>query len=222
MIGLALRTLLRYLVPLAIVSTIVAAPVLLVAYRARWPHNMATANAAMLRASLLAATGWMLVLVLVAAAAPLVRSLSIDKPLSQLAATRAALANMLRMLLPCVAAIGAVLVGGLALVVPALVLLVALSLTGTSEERGMPAPLVDSVQAVRARWKLVAVIVFAILAVDAALVLGAWKLATVPFAKKLAPQQWATYGNVARIVAIGVFATAPIFATLLAAARVKR
>ena len=222
MIGLALRTLVRYAVPLAIASAIVVGPVVLVADRAPWPNNLPAANAALVRAWILAATGWMLVFVLVAAAAPLVRSLAAGAPLSQLAALRAAIANMLRMALPCIAAIGAVVVGGLALAVPALLLLALLSLTGASTERGMPAPLVDSVQAVRVQWKVVALIVIAMLVVHAALVVGAWKLATVPFAKKLAPHQWATYGNVARIVAIGLFASTPIFATLLAAARARR
>ena len=160
--------------------------------------------------------------VLVAAAAPLARSIAAGAPLSQPRALVTAFANTVRMALPCLAASAAVFVGGLALVLPAFALLVLLSLTGASEQRGMPAPLADSVAAVRTRWPPIAVIVAIMLVVDVALVFAAWKLVTVPFATKLKPAQWATYGNVARVVALGVLVTAPVFATLLAAARTKR
>jgi len=126
------------------------------------------------------------------------------------------------MALPCLAAIAAVLVGGLALVLPALALVVLLSLTGASTERGMPAPLADSVAVVRAHWQPVAAIVAVMLIVDVALALAAWKVFAVPLAKKLKPEQWATYGNVARVVVLGVLATTPVFAALLAAVHARR
>lgn len=218
---IALRALVRYVIPLAIATLVVGGPLLYVAFRAPWPRDLASANAALVRAWMIATSGWMLVFVLVAAAAPLVRSLAAGAPLSQARAIHATLANLVRMLMPCIAAIGVVLVGGLALVVPALFLVVALALTGASTEPGMPAPLADSVHAVRAQWRTVALVVGAMFVVDAALVLVTWKTAAVPFAKKLAPAQWATYGNVARITAIGAVATAPVFATLLAAVRAR-
>jgi hypothetical protein len=221
-IGLALRTLVRYVVPLAMLSVLVCAPLLAIAFRSPWPHNLPAANLALGRAFAIAGTAWMVTLVLVAAAAPLARSVAAGAPLSQPRALVAAFASTVRMALPCLAAIAAVVVGGLALVVPALALLVLLSLTGASESRGMPAPLTDSVAAVRARWRPIAAIIAIMLVVDIALAFAAWKLFTVPFAKKLTPAQWATYGNVARVVALGVLATAPVFATLLAAARTKR
>jgi hypothetical protein len=221
-IALALRTLVRYVVPFAIATALVGGPALALAFRAPWPRNLPTANAALLRAWLLAATGWLCVLVLVGAAAPLARSLAGGAPLSQPRAVAAALANLARMLLPCLAAAGAVAIGGLTLVAPALLVLVLLSLTGASTERGMSAPLADSAAAVRAHWRPVAAIVGAMLALHVGIAVAAWKLATVPVAPKLAPAQWATYGNVARIVAIGIVVTAPIFAALLAAARVRR
>lgn len=220
MIGLALRTIVRYVVPLAIATFLVVAPFAALAFRSPWPRDLAGANFALARAFAIAGTAWIATFVLVGATAPLVRSVAAGAPLSQLRALTAAVGNAIRMALPCLAASAAIVVGGLALVIPALVLLVLLSLTGASTERGMPAPLVDSVAAVRARWRPVVVIVGVMLVVDVALVFAAWKLVTVPFGKKLSPAQWATYGNVARVVVLGVAATAPVFATLLAAVRV--
>jgi hypothetical protein len=218
-IGLALRTIVRYVVPLAAITFVVSAPLFAIAFRAPWPFDLKTANAAMLRASAIALGQFAIVFVLVAAAAPLVRSVAAGTPLSQVRAFVGVFANVLRMLVPCLAAIAAVVVGGLALVVPALVLIVLLSLTGASTERGMPAPLAESVATVRARWKPVTTIVVVMVVVEIVLVVAAWKFAAVPATPKLKPAQWATYGNVARIVALGVAATAPVFATLLAAVR---
>ena len=222
MIALALRTLVRYIVPLALASVLVTAPLLALAFRAPWPRNLPTANAALGRAFVIAGIAWIATFLLVAAAAPLARSLAAGTPLSQPRALVAAIASVFRMALPCLAASAAVAIGGLALVVPALVLMVLLSLTGASEERGLPAPLVDSVAAVRARWQPIALIVAIMIAVNVALVFIAWKVVAVPFAAKLKPAQWATFGNVARVVALGVLATAPLFGTLLAAARARR
>ena len=216
---IALRTMVRYVVPLAAITFVAAAPFLAAAFRAPWPYDLASANGAMLLAGAIALAQFALVFVLVAAAAPLVRSVVAGAPLSQPRAFVEVFANTTRMLVPCLAAIAAVLVGGLALVLPALVLMVLLSLTGASTERGMPAPLAESVAAVRARWKPVTAIIVAMLVVEVILVVAAWKLATVPLAKKLTPAQWATYGNVARIVALGVAVTSPVYATLLASQR---
>lgn len=222
MIALALRTLVRYCIPLALASLVVTAPFFALAYRSPWPRNLPMANAALGRAFAIAAVAWIATLLLVAAAAPLARSLAAGAPLSQPRALVAAFANLVRMALPCLAASATVVIGGLALVVPALALVVLLALTGASEERGMPAPLVDSAATVRARWRPIALIVASMLVVNIALAFAAWKLTAVPFAKKLTPAQWATFGTVARVVALGVLVTAPVFGTLLAAARVRR
>lgn len=217
MIAVAARTLVRYVVPLAIATLVVMLPAAYLAFRAPWPRDLAGANLALARAFAFAGTGWIATFVLVGVAAPLARSVAAGAPLSQLRAVGAALANGARMALPCLAASAAVLVGGLALVVPAFVLMAMLALTGTSEERGMPAPLVESVAIVRARWKPVAAVVGAMFVVDVALAFVAWKTVAVPFGKKLKPIEWATYGSVARVVVLGIAASAPVFATLLAA-----
>jgi hypothetical protein len=220
-IGLAARTLVRYVVPLAIVTLVVVAPWAYVAFRSPWPRDLAGANFALARAFAIAGTAWIATFVLVGAAAPLVRSVAAGTPLSQVRAIGAAVGNGLRMALPCLAASAAVLIGGLALVVPAFVLMVMLALTGASTERGMPAPLVESVAIVRRRWRLVAIVVAVMFVVDVALVFVAWKTVAVPFGKKLKPAEWATYGSVARVVLIGIAATVPMFATVLAAIGVR-
>jgi len=175
-LGLAARTFARYLVPLAIVTVVVLAPVVGLALRVRPPADLAGAQRMLRLAWILAGSAWAFQLVLVGAAAPLARALAAGAPVSQLRALGLALAGIVRGALPCLAAIGAVLVGGLALVVPGVALLVLFSVTGASRERGMPAPLVDSAAVVRAQLPVVAAIVAAMLAVDLALAFGAWKV----------------------------------------------
>jgi hypothetical protein len=220
-IGLAARTAVRYVVPLAIATFVVVAPWAYAAFRSPWPRDLAGANIALARAFGIAGTAWIATFVLVGAAAPLVRAVAAGAPLSQPRAVGAAIGNGIRMALPCLAASAAVLIGGLALVVPAFVLMVMLALTGASTERGMPAPLVESVALVRQNWKPVAIVVGLMFVVDVVLVFVAWKTVTVPFGKKLKPVEWATYGNVGRVVVLGIAATAPLFATVLAAIGVK-
>jgi hypothetical protein len=211
----------RYVVPLAVATFVVVAPWAYVAFRAPWPRDLGGANLALARAFAIAGTAWIATFVLVGAAAPLARSIAAGAPLTQARAIVAAIGNMVRMALPCLGASAAVLIGGLALVVPAFVLMAMLALTGASTERGMPAPLVDSVAIVRTSWKPVALVVGAMVVVDVALVFAAWKTVAVPFGKKLKPVEWATYGTVARVVVLGVAVTAPLFATLLAAIGVR-
>ncbi len=220
-LGLALRTLARYVVPLAVATAVVVAPIAFVAFRSPWPRDLATANGAIVRAFVLGLAGWAVQIGLVGAAAPLARSIAAGSPLPQGRALVAALANLARMAVPCLGAIAAVAIGGLALVVPAFVLMVLLALTGASTERGMPAPLFDSAAAVRDQLGIVIAIVAAMLVVDVGLAVAGWKLFAVPLAKKLSPVQWATYGNAVRVVAIGLAATSPVFATLLAATRAR-
>jgi hypothetical protein len=218
--SLALRSLVRYLVPLALATAIVCAPLLLVAFRAPPPRDLATANAALRTGFAIAGVAWMAQLALVAAAAPLVRAVATSAPLSQLRAVVAAVSNLVRMIVPCAAAIACVVVGCLALVIPGLVLLVLVATTGASTERGMPAPLVTGADVVRAHWRTFAAIVAAMLVVDVAIAVVAWKL-IVPATPAKTPQAWAAYGAIARTVALGVLATAPVFSMLLAAARVR-
>jgi hypothetical protein len=220
MLGLALRTYGRYAVPLTLISIVVFAPACYSALRAPPPNNAATAISALRFAWTLAATGWAYQLVLVGAAAPLVRGVAAGAPLSQPRAVAAALANLIKMALPCLTAIAAIVLGALALVVPAIVVFGLLALTGASRERGIPAPLADSARSAQTHAAAVACVLAAMLAVDLVLALAAWKLGTVPIAGKLAPAQWAAYGQVARVVAIGLAIVSPVFAMLLAAIHV--
>ena len=222
MIGLALRTLARYLVPLVLATAVVLAPIAHVVFHLPFPRDLATANAALRFGFVIAATGFIWTLFLVGAAAPLARSIAAGAPLSQLRAVPAAFGNLVRMAVPCAAAIAAIVVGALALVVPALVLLVLFAMTGASTERGMPAPLLEAARAARDQLRTTIVVVGVMLVLDIAIAIVGWKVFAVPFGKKLTPAQWATFGNVGRVVVIGLAATSPIFATLLAALKAKR
>lgn len=220
-LGLAARTCARYALPLAIVTLLVMAPVLVVAWRVRPPADLAGAQRTLRLAWILAGSAWMFQLVLVAAAAPLARALAAGAPLPQLRALGAALAGVVRGALPCLAAIACVLVGGIALVVPGIALLVLFALVGASPARGMPAPLVDSAAAVRAQLPLVAAIVGVMLVVDLALAWTAWKALAVPIAHKVKPGQLAAYRDIVRVVALGVVVAAPPIACALAAVRAR-
>ncbi|MDQ3364919.1 MAG: hypothetical protein M3680_05780, partial [Myxococcota bacterium] len=140
-------------------------------------------------------------------------------PVSQPRALVLALGGVGRMVVPCLGAIAAVLIGGLALVIPGLVLLVLLSLTGASEARGMPAPLTESVAIVRSQLGFVAAIVAAMIVLDLAIALGAWKLVAAPLVKQLPAAGFATYRDVVRVVAAALVVVSPVLATVLASVR---
>lgn len=149
--SLALRTYLRYLVPLTLLSVLAAAPV--VAFAARMPlaHDFAGAKMQLSLGWTLAGMAWALQLWLVAAVAPAVRSVARGAPLGQLRALLEGLRGLVRGIVPCGLAVVAILLGGVALVVPGLILLALLALTGASEalREPVPAALVDSIAAAR-------------------------------------------------------------------------
>ena len=97
----------------------------------------------------LIAIGWLGQLVLVGGAAAITGAR--PSQISQLGAFGRGLVQLARAIVPCLAAAAAIAIGGLALVVPGLVLLVLLALTGASRARGVPASLADSIAVVRAR-----------------------------------------------------------------------
>jgi hypothetical protein len=220
-VALALRTLWRYPLPLAVASVIVLSPLVWIALRVPAPPNTAGARATLVLAWLVAGTGFTLQLLLVAAAAPLARSLVAGAPLSQPRALAASLVQLLRMLVPCAVALATVAIGGLALVVPGLVLLVLLSLTGASTACGLPGPLVDSIAVVRANLRGVVIAVAAILLLDLAIALAAQLAVAAPLVRKMKPPQLATYRDVVRVVVLGVAIVSPVGACILAAIRAR-
>lgn len=219
--GLALRTLARYAAPLVLLSALVFAPLALHALRAEAPRDAAAATRLLVWSFAVAGTAWILQLVLVGAVAPAVRAVAAGERVSQLRVLGRGLLHGVRMALPIAVVGAAVFVGGLALVVPGLALLVLLSLTGASSEPGMPGPLLDSVAVARANLRPVATVVLVMLVVDVALAGGAYLVLAGSLPKKPTPEQLGAYRTVARVTALGLVAVSPLAATLLAAIRAR-
>jgi hypothetical protein len=184
MVGLALRTYARYVVPLTAASVIAFAPLLWFAFHLPAPTEPEPAKELYRLAWICAATAWIPQYLLVAAAAPAVRGVAAKAPPSQLRALGRAIVGMLRALVPWAISIAAIATGVVALLVPGVVLAVMLALTGASEERGMPGPLHDSIAVVRRRFWPIAIAVVAIVAVDLALALATYLAYFEPIAPK--------------------------------------
>lgn len=148
---------LRHVVGLTVLSAIALSPEIWIALRVGVPANAPAAKAAVSLGWVLIGGAWFGQLVLVGGAARIERGFG------------AGLAQMLRVVVPCAVAAIAVAIGCLALVVPGPVLLVLLALTGASTARGLPAPLVDSIDAVRGQLGAVALAVAAMLVIDGAI-----------------------------------------------------
>jgi hypothetical protein len=214
------RAWLRYVVPFSVLAVIALAPIAYVGLGAGAPTDVLRARADVRLGWILVALGLALQLWLVAAVAPGVRSVETGAPLSQWRAFASGIAGLVRGVVPWATAIVAVLLGGVALVVPGLVLLVLVSLTGASEQLGrpLPAPIADSVAVARAHLPHIAVVVGAVVALDVAVALAA-QLAFVPLVgKKVAVGKLAPIRTFVRISAAGVLVLAPLAATALAAA----
>jgi hypothetical protein len=214
LLAAALRTWLRYLVPLTVLSAIALSPVLYLALTARIPAD-ATAAAALRRHSWeLAALAIPCQLVLVSAAAAVTRA----RP-SQLRAFTSGLIALLGAIAPCIAVVAAIAIGALALVVPGLLLLPLLALTGASTERGIRARLLDSITVARTNLLAVALCVLALLAVDVAIGLFAHLQFSVPLPKRPSPAQLTTARHVLLAAGVALVVVSPLPATLLAAIR---
>jgi hypothetical protein len=141
---------------------------------------------------------------------------------SQLRAFTGGLAQLARAIVPCIAAVIAIAIAGLALVVPGLVLLALLSLTGASPERGIPAPLLDSVAVARKHLRLVALVVVAMIALDAAIAAVAQlQLVAIPVPKQPTTAQLAALPLFVRTIALVVVIASPVPATVLATIRTR-
>jgi hypothetical protein len=207
---IALRTLVRHAVPLVLLSLVAFVPLWLVV-RGMKPATAGEVKTVVRLVWILAGTAWMFQLALVGAAAPLV-----GQRLSQLAGARAAVLGFRRAIVPCAAAAIAVLIGGVALVVPGLILLVLFALTGASAEPGLPAPLLDSAAIVRRARLPVVALVAGLLVVDVALAFIALRF---PFAigKKPNAAQLASYRHLLPNLVVALALVTPPFACALAA-----
>lgn len=207
---------LSYLAPLTVLSAVALSPLVAVALRTRVPVDRAGVDATVALGWKLIAVAWFGQLVLVGGAAAIVR----HQP-SQLRALGAGLVQLLRAIAPCIAAAAAIAIGSLALAVPGLVLLVLLSLTGASPERGLPAPLVDSIAVARTRVPVVALAVAGMLALDAAIGIVAHRALVVELPKHPAPAQLAAARDFVRAIALALVIASPLPATVLATIRAR-
>jgi hypothetical protein len=216
----SLRAWLRYVVPLTLLSMLALLPLLWVASRAGLAKDLAQARAQVRLGWVLGACALGCQLWLVAAVAPAVRGIAAGAPLSQLGVLVQGLRGLARGFLPALIAIVAVVLGGVVLVVPGLLLLVLLALTGASERLGEPppAPLYDSVTIVRRSLPGVALLVGAIIVVDLAVTAVLhWQL--VPnITRKVAAAKLAPVRTFVRAVPIALIALSPLVACALAAA----
>jgi len=219
-LALAVRTWLRYLVPLTIFAAVALCGVAFVAYRITPPADLPQARVAIHIGWILAGTACVFQLLLVAAAAPLVASVARDEPLSQLQAFVAGARNLGRGVVPWAVAFAAIVTGSLALAVPGILLLGLLALTGASVHLGesLPAPLVDSIAVVRSHARTVAIALALVVAADLAVALAA-QLAILPSLPTGKPPLAALAPARAyvRIVALALIAGSAIPACVLAA-----
>jgi hypothetical protein len=209
-IGSALRLWLNHAVPLTLLSAIALSPLLLVALRVRIPADAAAAKSVLALGWMLLAVAWLGQLVLVGGV-----SAAVGAP-SQLRALGAGFMQLLRAVVPCLIAALAVVLGTLALVVPGPVLLVLLSLTGASRERGVPAPLLDSIAAARRQLPAVVVAVAAMLALDAAIGLVAYRVLIASLPAKAVPLQLMAARSFVRAIVLALVVASPLPAAVLA------
>jgi hypothetical protein len=210
----AANTWLRYLVPLTLLSAIALSPVIAIAVRARVPVDQPSANALLATGWQLLAIGWFGQLVLVGSAAAITGARP-PRP-SQLHAFGGGLGQLVRAIVPCLAAVVVIAIGSLALVVPGLLLLVLLALTGASTARGLPAPLTDSIAIARAQLPAVALTVAAMLALDAAIGLAAYRGFVIGLPRQATPAQLAAVRQFVRAIALALVLVSPGPATVLA------
>ena len=216
---IALRAWLRYLVPLTLLSAIAFAPLLYVAWRVGAATDLARARAQVRIGWIVGVAAVACQLLLVAGVAPVVRGLVGGKPLSQWRALVHGLRGLVRGLVPWCIAIGAVVLGGVALVVPGMLLLVLLALTGASDRLGDPPPgaLADSVAVVRRDFARVAVIVAGAVLVNLAITLAVQKTIVPPITKRVHASKLLPLRTFVRTVPLAIAAVAPLGACALAA-----
>jgi len=219
LLSLTIRTWVRYLVPLTLISVIVMGLVAYTGYAVIPAVDVAQGRAQLHLGWELAATAWVFQLLLVAAAAPLVRGVAREAPLSQPQALLAATRRIALAIVPVGVAVIAIAIGFVALVVPGLLLLGLLSLTAASDRLGepLPAPLEDSIAVVRAHAKQVALVVAIVIAADLALALAAHLILVPTLAKKATTAMLLPTRTFVRVVALALVALSSLPACALAA-----
>jgi hypothetical protein len=207
----ALRTWLRYLVPLTLLSAVAMSPVIASALTTRAPLDAASASATLTRGWLLLAIAWPCQMVLVGGASAVAR----DRP-SQLGALGAGLRQLVSAILPCLAAIAAIAVGSLALAVPGVLLFVLLAPAGASRARGVAAALTESIAVMRKQLVVATLAVLAMLAIDLAIGVAGFRALVGPMGRHPTPAQLAAVRSFVRTTALVLVVVSPFPATVLA------
>jgi len=215
-VQLWVRSYLRYLVPLTALSVLAFLPLIFVALRVPAPANAKQAQIALNYAWVLGACSLVPLFLLVGGVAPAVRGIAGGAPRSQLGVLLAGLGGLARAAIPTLLAVAAIAIGGLACVIPGLVLLVLLALTGASGEDGAPARLTDSIAIARTRLMPIIGVLACVLAVQA-IAIFVLSRPLVPLPKKPPPEQLAAFRQLVRLTVAGIALAAPIAAVALAA-----
>jgi len=214
LVGTALRTWLRYAVPLTVLSAIAFSPLAILARQLRPPTTFAEAVATQATGWAMVSVAWLSQLVLVGGAAAMT-----GPPRTQLAALGAGSLRLLGAIVPCLAAAAAIALGSLAFVLPGVVLLALLALTGASPARGLPDALRDSIAVARTRLPMMIAVVVGMLALDALIGLVSYFAVLMPVVKPATPAQIAATRTFVRVVVVALIALSPLPATLLATLR---
>lgn len=216
LVQLSIRTYVRYLVPLTLLSLIAFAPLILFALRVPVPLNAKQAEIVLRYAYVFAGCTVILLFLLVGGVAPAVRAIDSGKPRSQLAVLASGLYGLGRSAVPLLLAIAAIAIGTLAAVLPGLLLLVLLALTGASELEGAPARLSESISIARTKMlPIIGVILLTVAAQAVAIFVLARPL--VPLPKPPPPQLLVAFQHLLRLCVMGVAIAAPLAAVVLAA-----
>jgi hypothetical protein len=218
-LSLTVRAWLRYVVPLTLLAAVVLGPVAYLAWTAPAPVDVLAARALVRRGWILAIFALVLQLLVVAGAAPAVRALHDGAPLSQIGAFMAGMRGLVRGFVPWLTAVIAVLLGGVALVVPGVLLLVLVSMTGASEHLGapLPAPIEDSISVARAHLPLIVMVVAAIIAIDLAITFAVQTTFVPVVGKKVTAAKLAPIRMFVRVTALALVAIAPAIGCAVAA-----
>jgi hypothetical protein len=206
-----MQLVLRYAAPLLVASVAALLPQLVLVAWLDVPETADAAKQLFVVAWIVAGTAWWSQIVLAGAVAPILRT---RPPIGR--AFAVAVIGAARAFVPCVLALAAFVVGGLALVVPGVVVMTLLALTGAVDGDTTATRFAASAAAVRRRWGAVALALLAIVVVDLAIAGGAWLGVFQPLAPKPTPAQLAASLRMVRVVALALVAVSPIAATALA------
>jgi hypothetical protein len=220
-LSLALRSWLRYVAPLTLVSAIVMSPLAIYAFSLDTAHDLATARTHMRTGYAIGAVAWMLQLVLVGGVAPAVFATVGREPGAQIDVLARGLRRALRAVVPCALAVCAIMVGLIAVVVPGLVLLILLSPVAATPSIGepLPAPLVAAVSAARRDFAAFVIAYLSLIFIDAAIPIVANALVAAPLpAKNASPEALVRATDFVRSIALAFVALSPLPTCAIAAA----